>query len=108
MQPYTRLLLTVEPTRFVLRPSNGLVHSSDKADSGQALQILFKTQNDKAGEVEKTEKAEQELNGVKLLGHVEGQQHRVSFVNPGITRRFISFTNNFHYFITGLMLTFLN
>lgn len=109
--PYTQILLTVEPNRFILEPFDGPLHiddlpdiSKDKANPKELLQILFRVHGD---EIEKAEGAEQKLKeekpgvnapaSISLLGHVQGQQHRVSIVAPGIVKRPVSLIDNLHH-----------
>lgn len=108
--PYTRILLTVEPNRFILQPFDGPLHTDGLLDSSkgnanpeQLLQILFKFQSNET----EAEKAEQKLKEdkpsitasapISLLGHVEGQQHRISLVTPGIANSPASLTDSLRH-----------
>ncbi|KAG0223440.1 SacI homology domain-containing protein [Mortierella sp. GBAus27b] len=97
--PYARILLTVEPDRFILQPFGEDLPDNDKSNTGpeQLLQILFKTQSEEGLETEEAQKTAQELDGdklhaippapVSLLGHTEEHQHRVSFITRALYDR---------------------
>ncbi|KAG0364655.1 SacI homology domain-containing protein [Gamsiella multidivaricata] len=100
--PFARIQLTVEPDSFVLQPYHGPVTEDDPTAShhgtptpSNLVQVHFRrsgtdTKNEESADVSTNSKLKEETvdNSSKgplpsLLGPTEGQQGRVSYLNPG-------------------------